>query len=95
MSHKISRLAVPWCLVVLLAASGALSWSRPRFRLLLAVQAAFYLLALVGWAASRFRRPVRLLSVPYMFAVLNLAAALGLIRLLRGTETAAWKETSR
>jgi hypothetical protein len=95
LSHKISRLAVPWCLVVLLVSSAALSFAHPAYRALFAGQAVFYLLAALGWVMTGRRHPVRLLSVPYMFALMNLAAALGLIRLLRGVETVAWKEASR
>ena len=94
-SHKVSRLAVPWCLLALLAASAVLSRERTAYGVAFALQAAFYFLAALGWALSRFHHPMPFLSVPYTFALLNVAAALGLIRLLRGTETAAWKEASR
>jgi cellulose synthase/poly-beta-1,6-N-acetylglucosamine synthase-like glycosyltransferase len=94
-SHKVSRLAVPWCLLVLLAASAVLARERAAYAVAFALQAGFYLLAALGWAMSRFYRPLPFLSLPYTFALLNVAAALGLIRLLRGTETSAWKEASR
>jgi cellulose synthase/poly-beta-1,6-N-acetylglucosamine synthase-like glycosyltransferase len=91
-SHKLSRLAVPWCLLVLFLASARLSVTGPAYyRIALAAQAIFYLLAMTGWLRSRLRRPLRLTSLPYAFALLNLAAARGLIGFLRGTETATWR----
>ena len=94
-SHKLSRLAVPWCLLVMLAASAALAFPFASYRAVFAAQLAFYALAALGWATHGAARPPRVLAVPYMFAVLNLAAALGPIRLLRGLETATWKGAAR
>lgn len=95
LSHKLSRLAVPWCLLALFAASAGLSLGdRPLYRAALAGQALFYLLALVGGLRARRQRPLRLTSIPYAFTLLNLAAVRGLLGFLRGSETAAWKASS-
>jgi cellulose synthase/poly-beta-1,6-N-acetylglucosamine synthase-like glycosyltransferase len=94
-SHKLARLAVPWCLLVLFVASAGLSLLGSTFyRAVLAAQALFYLLAIAGGLRARRRRPLRLTSLPYTFALLNLAAAGGLIGFLRGSETARWRAAS-
>jgi cellulose synthase/poly-beta-1,6-N-acetylglucosamine synthase-like glycosyltransferase len=94
-SHKLSRLAVPWCLLVLLLASAWLSLAAAKlYRGALIAQVLFYLLALVGALRAWRRRPLRLTSLPYAFALLNLAAARALIGFLRGTETATWRGSS-
>jgi cellulose synthase/poly-beta-1,6-N-acetylglucosamine synthase-like glycosyltransferase len=92
-SHKLSRLAVPWCLLVLLAGSAVLALARPGavYRVALALQALFYLLAAAGWARARARRPSRLTALPYALVLLNLAAASALLGFVRGSQTAAWK----
>lgn len=91
-SHKLARLAVPWCLLVLFLASAGLSLAGSAlYRAALAAQALFYLLAITGGLRARRRRPLRLTSLPYAFALLNLAAAGGLIGFLRGSETARWR----
>ncbi len=91
-SHKLFRLAVPWCLLVLFLASVRLSVAGAvLYRVALAGQAFFYLTAMTGWLQSRLRRPLHLTSVPYAFVLLNVAAARGLVGFLRGTQTAAWK----
>lgn len=93
-SHKLSRLAVPWCLVLLLLTSALLLRMHWFYALALGAQLAFYGLALAGWRNARRRRPLRLTSLPYTFGLLNLAAASGLLGFLRGTERATWKASS-
>ncbi len=93
-SHKLSRLAVPWFLVVLLLTSALLRGMHWFYALALAAQLAFYGLALAGWRYARKRRRLRLTSLPYTFALLNLAAASGLLGFLRGTERASWRASS-
>jgi len=93
-SHKLSRLAVPWCLVLLLLLCAPLAATHWSYALALAAQLAFWGLALAGWRNARERRPLRLTSLPFSFALLNLAAAHGLLGFLRGTERASWKATS-
>lgn len=92
-SHKLSRLAVPWCLLTLLGASLLLSL-RPGliYRLLLAAQVLFYGLAAAGGLLQRLPVRVRALSLPYAFALLNMAAASSLLGFLRGTQRVAWKQ---
>jgi biofilm PGA synthesis N-glycosyltransferase PgaC len=94
-SHKLARLAVPWCLLVLLGASLALSL-RPGllYRVLLGGQAVFYALAVAGGMLQHLRVRVRALSLPYAFALLNMAAASSLFGFLRGTQRVAWKEAT-
>jgi biofilm PGA synthesis N-glycosyltransferase PgaC len=91
-SHKVSRLVVPWCLLALLVASGLLAVEGGVFRALFWGQAAFYLLALLGALLAPFQ--IRLLSLPYAFVLLNLAAGHSLFRFLRGIDTAVWKKTA-
>lgn len=95
LSHKVLRHMVPLFLLLILTGSAALALQAPLFRLLLAAQAAFYALALMGWlgrASRAGRHP--LLSVPYYFSLVNTAAALALVELLRGTRRAVWSPRS-
>ncbi|HEX9186856.1 MAG TPA: glycosyltransferase family 2 protein [Vicinamibacteria bacterium] len=92
-SHKLARLAVPWCLVVLLAASAGLvaGGGGGFYQSAFLGQAVFYLLALAGALRAGRGRASRATALPYTFVLLNLAAASGLVAFLRGTEKAAWK----
>jgi len=94
-AHKLSRLAVPWCLLLVFLTSladffrGAL-----LYKLVLQIQLAFYALALMGYLCDRLHVRVPFLSFPYAFTLLNLAAALSPISLFRGRQGAAWKGVS-
>jgi cellulose synthase/poly-beta-1,6-N-acetylglucosamine synthase-like glycosyltransferase len=91
-SHKLSRLLVPWCLLVLLLASLGLSLLGQRaFEVAFLVQGCFYALAIVGFGLDRLRIRVPFLSLPYAFTLLNLAAAASPFRMLAGRERAAWR----
>jgi len=67
--------------------------SYPLFAVLLALQLAFYGLALLG-AVIR-RRKIVLFSAPYYFVTINLALLFGFFRFITGTQQAAWKRTAR
>jgi cellulose synthase/poly-beta-1,6-N-acetylglucosamine synthase-like glycosyltransferase len=94
-SHKLSRLAVPWCLLALFLTSFPLAFHLEGFyETALFSQIAFYLMAVAGWTLERLKIRVSLLSVPYAFALLNLAAASSPFSFLLGKERAAWKATT-
>lgn len=91
-SHKLARLAVPWCLLALLASSALLAAGGSSLhRLTFLAQAAFYALAILGLLPFAAHSRSRLLSVPSAFALLNLASASSLFGFLLGTQRAAWK----
>lgn len=79
LSHKLARLAVPFLLVSIFLSSVAL-WGNEFYRLVVALQAIFYLLAIIGlWTqtSSCFT------AVPASFCLLNAAAAAALFSFLR------------
>jgi len=94
-SHKLLRHLVPFFLIALFASNLVLAaWMRP-FGVVLGLQAAFYASALVGFAARRTRPGrSRLLTVPYYFCLVNAAAFLGVLSILRGDRVRAWTPRS-
>ncbi|WP_447977163.1 glycosyltransferase family 2 protein [Candidatus Nitrospira bockiana] len=93
LSHKVFRWLVP---VFLAAAFGAAAAGRshPALATALVVQAAFYGLALAGWA-SRSLRAWLPVYVPYYFCAVNMAAVLGLWRYLLGQQSVIWHKAER
>lgn len=90
LSHKVLR----WLVPVFLTAALAASLSAPPSSWLMAAavaQAGFYGLAAWGWLSVRSRRwlPV---YVPYYFCAVNLAAAVGFWRYLRGRQPITWQK---
>jgi biofilm PGA synthesis N-glycosyltransferase PgaC len=91
-SHKLSRLAVPWCLMAFLGASAWLALhGSPVYRPVVAAQAVFYGLAAAGWGLEKLGRHPRWLSIPCGLTLLNVAAVAAFFGFLRGSHKAAWR----
>jgi cellulose synthase/poly-beta-1,6-N-acetylglucosamine synthase-like glycosyltransferase len=96
LSHKLLRHLAPFPLLALVATSLALALrldgaAGAFFRLCLAFQLGFYALGLAGFLlrGTRVGR-LRFLSIPYYFSMVNLAALLGVLSILRGARTVRW-----
>ena len=95
--HKVLRRFVGFFLVAALAATIAatLRGGSRWWAFALAAQLAFYALAVSGAFLDHRRLPVpRALWVPYYFCLSNLAAALAVLSLTRGTRFEMWEPTS-
>lgn len=87
-SHKLLRWFVSYFLLAMLASNCLLLNSR-LFRLTLAMQIAFYSLAIVGFA-FRNSAPRLPWSVPMSFCLVNAAAFLGTLRCASGHNAGIW-----
>ena len=91
LSHKFFRHLVPFLLLALLASHGVLALGSRAFAALLVPHLGFYALAAAGALLRRAPAGLaRLLSVPYYFTLVNLAALLGVVSILRGERRRAW-----
>jgi cellulose synthase/poly-beta-1,6-N-acetylglucosamine synthase-like glycosyltransferase len=88
-SHKGVRLLGP---VLLLAAlvSNLVLIGRPGYRLALAAQATFYVCAMLGGLLRGRGRIPPLLSLPYTFCLVNVAALAGAFRFLASRQRVTW-----
>ncbi len=91
LSHKVSRLLVPYALAICLVCSAFAGGLLIRMALL--AQLLFYALALAGAVWSPARR-IRVVSFAYVFSEMNLAAVLALGRFVRGRADGRWEKTS-
>jgi cellulose synthase/poly-beta-1,6-N-acetylglucosamine synthase-like glycosyltransferase len=91
-SHKVVRRLAPGALVVILAASMVLASSHPFYLALLVAQVAFYSLAFAGYLL-RQRRVGRskAVYVPFFYCMANLASAIAVFELVRGTRIELWQ----
>jgi hypothetical protein len=92
-SRKLIRYLYPLLLVPLLVAN--LFLEGPFYRATLALQLIPYALVPVGYVCSKAGKKLRLLSLPYYFFIGNLAALLGLLKLLSLRELATWEGFDR
>lgn len=88
-SHKILRWLVPFFLVMLLGANVFL-WHSTVYRYFLFAQAAFYLVALLSLVIPIHRR-WKIFGIPLYFCVLNTAALISVLEVLRGKKYTVWQ----
>ena len=106
-SHKLARPLIPWAMLTAFAAN-VVAWSRPPapgsgwLQLesplavsLLAGQALFYVVAVVGWRVVPQGRLSKLFVLPAFVASSNAAAISGLVGYVTGRQTAVWRRVSR
>lgn len=93
-SHKLLRWLMPLLLAGILLANLAVL-EEPVYQALLAAQLLFYATAFVGWV-MQFRGSSALLwYVPFYFVAMNMAAAAGIWRFLRGGQSPLWAKARR
>jgi cellulose synthase/poly-beta-1,6-N-acetylglucosamine synthase-like glycosyltransferase len=94
LSHKVMRWLCPFLLLAVLACSLALI-HRPLYCAALLAQGVFYGLCVVGAVVPPANRACRLMRVFPLFASMNLALLVGLLRGLKGKQTGIWSRTVR
>ena len=97
LSHRLLRWFVMPLAALLLLASAVLAAREPLFSWVLAGQAAFYALALIGYLMDLAGRQFRVFFLPYYFVLVNLAACWGVARAVAapGGSAGVWEPVER
>lgn len=93
-SHKVLRWLTPFFLLLALLSNIWLA-SRPLFALLLGMQLAFYVTAILGYFHRKREKSSKFLTIPFGFVYMNLALLCGFHRYVTGKQNRAWKVTPR
>jgi cellulose synthase/poly-beta-1,6-N-acetylglucosamine synthase-like glycosyltransferase len=93
-SHKVLRWACPFLMLVALVAAAMLA-RHPFYRAATIAQVGFYGLCALGAVVPPANRALRLLRVFPLFAGMNLALLIGLVRGVRTRQTGIWGRTAR
>lgn len=88
-SHKLLRLQSPFFLLAVFG-SNLLLVSIPAYRVVLALQVAFYMAAFVGRAQRNKHGKSRLLNLPYTFCLLNWVTVLAFLEFFRRRHKVGW-----
>ncbi|MGB8194871.1 MAG: glycosyltransferase family 2 protein [Chitinophagaceae bacterium] len=97
-SHRILRWTLcPLALVTLLLSNVLLVWLNAGwfYSLVLALQSAFYLLAVTGWVYANRNIKLKLLYIPYYFLFMNISVFMGFFRFLQKRQTVLWEKAAR
>lgn len=89
LSHKLLRWLAPIFMVAALASNVLLALSG-EYVLLLALQAAFYLVAWAGYLLRDHERLPGLMKIPYYFCLMNIAALQGVVESFTGKTYTTW-----
>jgi cellulose synthase/poly-beta-1,6-N-acetylglucosamine synthase-like glycosyltransferase len=91
-THKVVRRLLFVPLVILFAATAALSGQHPAYTLALLAQVLFLALAGLGFALRRAPLGgLKLFYVPFFFCMANLASLLAFVRFVRGDRIVSWQ----
>jgi len=90
-SHKLLRYAAPVFLLLILLSTALLAADSWFFAGLLAIQAAFYLIALGAWVLERKNFKLGLLAAPLYFVLANLSSTVAFYKFLRGERYVRWE----
>lgn len=89
-SHKLLRWLIPYFLIALVIVNLFLL-DHLLYRLMLSLQMAFYILAIIGYLWQKKGKPPRILGIPFSFCLVNLAALVGVARFVIGKRLGRWK----
>ena len=94
--HRVLRWTLtPLSLLLLIGLNVMLLGRGDIYPVLLAGQLLFYTMALVGAYGKHAKIKLKVLFVPYYFAMMNYAVFLGLLRLLKGQQKVTWEKAER
>lgn len=92
LSHKVLRWMIPLVLLVAFLANLVLAVDGHRFySATLALQLAFYMLALIGFLVEKRNILAKPLTVPLYFMTVNIAAVVAMYRIWKGYKAVTWE----
>jgi cellulose synthase/poly-beta-1,6-N-acetylglucosamine synthase-like glycosyltransferase len=95
-SHKVLRRTAPLFLILAFVSSGILAFGSASFRWFFSLQLLFYGLAGLGFLTrTRGAGRLKLLYAPFHYCLVNGAALVALVKVLRGTRIETWQPQRR
>lgn len=95
-SHRVLRWTVnPFLMMLTLLANIALAATSNFFFDVLFLQAFFYSFSIAGYMLEQRKLKIKIFFLPYYFCVMNYSVVAGLIRFLKGSQSAVWEKNTR
>lgn len=95
-SHRVLRWTLnPLLMVILFFTNLPLALESRFFIAVLYGQAAFYLASLAGYCLEETQLKIKAFFLPYYFCIMNYSVVAGLVRFLKGSQSAIWEKNSR
>ncbi|MFC5284760.1 glycosyltransferase family 2 protein [Pedobacter alpinus] len=98
-SHRVLRWTItPWLMVFVFLLNIIIYLSYPNlvlYQIVLLLQSAFYLAAILGSILESKSIKIKILFIPFYFCMMNYATILGTFRYFKGKQSAAWEKSKR
>jgi len=97
-SHRVLRWTVTPFLLILVFVLNVFLALQPDdllFKVILAAEVFFYVLALTGFIMEKRQIRIKVLFIPYYFCVMNYAVLMGIIRYFSKKQSAMWEKAQR
>jgi poly-beta-1,6-N-acetyl-D-glucosamine synthase len=97
-SHRVLRWTLCPVALLLLFISSMIAWktsNSPFYGYFAVLQAAFYLMALLGWQIARKNRHPGVFYLPFYFVFMNFCVFMGFKRFLTGNQASIWRKALR
>lgn len=88
--HKIFRWFVGYFVLVNVSTCIGLAFYDSLFLMIFILYSIFFIAAYLGWLASNMGFKSKILSIPYYFCLVNVAASLGILDFVRGKQSITW-----
>lgn len=95
-SHRVLRWTVnPFLMLIILFTNLALAVNDNFFLLVLVLQVLFYSFSFAGFLLEKRQLKVKVFFLPYYFCIMNYSVVMGMIRYLKGSQSAVWEKNTR
>lgn len=89
-SHKILRWLIPFFMIGILL-SNLFLLDRTFYKITMALQAAFYAMAVIAWLGEKAHLKLKIFSIPLYFFTVNIASLVSLYKTLKGFKAVTWE----
>lgn len=97
-SHRVLRwTVVPFLMMLMFLLNILIVYKGNEYiyQLLLLAELAFYGMALLGWLLEARQIKVKIFFIPYYFCMMNYAVVKGILRFIKGRQSAIWEKAKR
>ena len=95
-SHRVLRWTInPFLMLLIFLTNAFPAPGSSFFQIVLALQVAFYAGAYSGYLLEKKQIKLKVFFLPYYFCIMNYSVVMGLVRYLKGSQSAIWEKNSR
>jgi len=91
-SHSVLPVLIPWFLCTVILTNLLLFNKKLIYQVLMLGQCLFYLSAVIGYFAEKFKIHLPLVAIPFYFVTANIGSILGFFAFISGKQKSTWRK---